>query len=677
MKFINFAVVKFSICLVTGILAAYYFPSISVSFLKITIGSLLLLIVLWIIERPKLKPGIFFGMVTYACLFSLGFANYQLRQPHFQTQHFSHFYDVTTSEVLQLKVTEVLKPDRFYHKYFVNLFQLDTVTVNGEILLKVRKDTTTPIFHVDNLLLIRAAINPIDPPLNPYQFDYKKYLHHQGVFHQTTVSETHILAATKGTASLKGISEKIRGHFIQKLAETPIEPQQRAIMQALLLGERKDIDAELYRQYAAAGAIHILAVSGLHVGILFLIFSRLLSPLERLKFGAEIKSVLLVLLLWAFALLAGLSPSVVRAVTMFSFFALAALFDRTTNSINTLFLSFFVLLIFNPNWLFHVGFQLSYMAVFFILWIQPKLYKYYIPKSHLGRLLWGIVTVTAAAQLGIAPLSMYYFHQFPGLFFLSNLVILPLLGLLLAGGLLVLFLAVLGVLPKTLAVVYNWLIWQLNDFVGWVALQEVFLIEGISFSTKYLFVGYLFICMVILWWKKQGSKPFIRVLAIATLWLGVEVWEQKKAAPEQLVLFHRSRFTLMGYQKGRDFTLFQQDSLDHFNEFPIKGFRVGSRVLRYTSEKMPPVFSYKGQKVVVVDSLAVYPSVKTEIVLLSQNPKVHLERLIDSLHPAIIVADGSNYRWYKDRWKATCKKRSVLFYDTRNQGAFRFGEIHR
>ncbi len=676
MKFINFAVVKFSICLVAGILAAYFFPSVSLSFLKIALASLWILLVLWIVERRKLQLGVFFGIVTYACFFTLGFANYQLRQPQYQTQHFAHLYEADASEVLQLKITEVLKPDRFYHKYFATLSQLDTVSVAGKILLKVQKDTVTPGFRVDDLLLVTAAIDTIDPPLNPHQFDYKKYLHHQGVSHQIRISETHIHRADKGSPSLKGISEKIRGHFIQKLAETIIEPQQRAIMQALLLGERKDIDTKLYSQYAAAGALHILAVSGLHVGILFLIFSRLLSPLEGIKFGPEIKSVMLVLLLWAFALLAGLSPSVVRAVTMFSFFALANIFDRTTNSLNTLFLSFFVLLIFNPNWLFHVGFQLSYLAVFFILWVQPKLYKYYIPKSYLGRLLWGIITVTAAAQLGIAPLSVYYFHQFPGLFFLSNLVILPFLGLLLTGGLVILLLTVLGGLPNPLALGYNWLIRQLNDFVSWVANQKIFLFEDISFSAERLFVCYLFIVTVILLWKKKDSIALLRVLAITTLCLGVVVWEHQHTEQERLLLFHRSRHTFLGYQKGRDFTLFQQDTLDHFDEFPIKSFRVGSRVLRSTSEKIPSVFSYKEKRVLVVDSLGVYPLLKFEIVLLTQNPKVHLERLIDSIQPFIIVADGSNYRSNVQRWKATCAKRSIVFHATAALGAYAFGETH-
>src|SRR5690606_7904768 len=172
------------------------------------------------------------------------------------------------------------------------------------------------------------------------------------------------------------------------------------IIQALVLGEKKDIDKNLYNEYAAAGAVHILAVSGLHVGILYFILAFLLNPLKRIKSGSYLHAIIIVLLLWGFAMLSGLSPSVTRAVTMFSFFAVAGIFGRQTNTLNTLFLSFLTLLIINPMWLFQVGFQLSYLAVFFIVWLQPIFYKVGYSKSRIIRKIWTIISVTIAAQIG-------------------------------------------------------------------------------------------------------------------------------------------------------------------------------------------------------------------------------------------------------------------------------------
>jgi len=466
------------------------------------------------------------------------------------------------------------------------------------------------------------------------------------------------------------MSEKIRNNIIGKLNKTSIQPKQRAILQALVLGHKKDIDEEQYQAFAAAGALHILAVSGLHVGILFLVFSRLLSPLRYLKFGKAIQSVLVVLLLWGFAILAGLSPSVVRAVTMFSFFALAGMLKRPTNGFNTLFLSYFVLLLYEPNWLFHVGFQLSYLAVFHILWIQPRLYKLYIPKYYLDRMLWGIITVTLAAQVGVAPLSVYYFHQFPGLFFITNLVILPFLSLVLIGGLFIVLLAVIELLPPSFAAAYNWVLAQLNNFINWVAQKEMFLFDEISFSFFSMVACYFFFTTLIIWWKNRSSRRLLYVTTAIALWLGSIVSENKKVEKEQLVVFHSFGKTRIGYQKDSGFILYHSDTVSPYSNYPFKSFIVERRVSSYTSAKIPKVFRYRNNWILPLDSNGVYPKVAQPIVLLTHNSKVHLDRLIDSLKPKLIVVDGSNYPSVVNRWKATCAKRKIPLHYTGEKGAF-------
>lgn len=672
MKFINFAVVKLAVCLAGGIVIATIFPITSFPLFKCLLVCVSLLFVVWFLERRKLQQGILFGLLTYMTIFIFGYGSYQLRDPAHQNRHYSHFYTENNASLIQLKIREVLKPNRRHHKYFAELFKLNSKNVHGKILVTILKDSTSSAFKVDYLLLISSEIEEVAGPSNPYQFDYKKYLKNLGVFHQVRISEKQILQRSNGPTSLRGFSENIRNHIIHKLSETPIEKAQRVIIQALILGQRKDISKEMYGEYIAAGALHILAVSGLHVGILFLILSWLFKPLEYLKFGKQAKSVLLLLFLWGFAILAGLSPSVVRAVTMFSFFGLAGMLDRPTNSFNTLFLSFFTLLVFNPNWLYHVGFQLSYLAVFFILWIQPELYKSYIPKFYLDKLLWGIITVTLAAQIGIAPLSLYYFHQFPGLFFITNLVILPFLAIILAGGLLVIILTIIGQLPNSLALGYNWLIKQLNGFVHWIAQQQTFIFTDISFSFSTMIAGYALIFALILWWKLKTNKAFLYVPAVVAILFGVGIWENRSSSKEQLVVFHKSRTTLLGYQNDRVLTLLQNDTINYFNRFPIRDYRVGSQVTGFTSELLPRVFRYRNKTVLLLDSLGVYPSEKIDIILLTNSPKVHLERLIDSIQPTQIIADGSNYRTYVKRWHTTCTKRKIPFHYTGEKGAYIF-----
>jgi competence protein ComEC len=246
------------------------------------------------------------------------------------------------------------------------------------------------------------------------------------------------------------------------------------------------------------------------------------------------------------------------------------------------------------------------------------------------------------------------------------------LAIILAGGLLVVFLTIIDLLPNSLALGYNWLIKQLNGFVHWIAQQETFILTDISFSFSTMIASYALIFAVILWWKLRTNKAFLYVLAVVTILFGVGVWENRSSSKEQLVLFHKSRTTLLGYRNDGALTLLQNDSINYFNRFPIRDYRVGSQVTGFTSEFLPRVFRYRNKTVLLLDSLGVYPSEKIDIILLTNSPKVHLERLIDSIQPIQIVADGSNYKTYVKRWDTTCTKRNIPFHYTGEKGAYIF-----
>lgn len=222
-----------------------------------------------------------------------------------------------------------------------------------------------------------------------------------------------------------GLASNFRESIISKLKKENFGEEELGVIQALLLGKRDDISENTYNNYTNAGAVHILAVSGLHVGIILLLLEFFLSPLARLPKGKTLKLLLVVLLLWGYAFVAGLSPSIVRAVTMFSFVAYALYLNRPANSFNIIALSMLFILLVKPLFLFQVGFQMSYAAVFAIVWIYPKLQKFWFPDNFIIRKTWQLLSVSAAAQLGVLPISLFYFHQFPALFFISNLLIIP------------------------------------------------------------------------------------------------------------------------------------------------------------------------------------------------------------------------------------------------------------
>ena len=673
MKFINFAVVKFSVCLTLGILTAHFFPFPSVSFLEIILPIIIMLGLFWWFTRNALQPTVFFGIITYICFFALGYFNYQERLPSHNSSHYSNiFSEKEPSEIFQLKISEILKPDTYNRKYLATVKAVNQVSSEGILLLSIVKDSFYENLKIDQVLVVSAKPIPIKKPQNPGQFDYSKYMKTLGVYDQIRIANDEIILNTNGSSTLRGKAEQTRNFLLKKLEKTKLSLDERAIIQALVLGQRRDISKELYQSYAAAGAIHILAVSGLHVGILYIILLFLLKPLQHIKYGKTVQVVLVLLFLWCFAFVTGLSPSVTRAVTMFSLFAFAGLLKRRTSSINTLFLSFFILLLVNPLWLFHVGFQLSYLAVFFILWVQPKLYRYYLPKNKVTKLLWGIFTVTIAAQLGIIPLSLYYFHQFPGLFFITNLVVLPVLSILLGGGLLVILLAVLNILPDFIVLPYNWMVAQLNAFIKWVAAQDSFLFTDIPFSEGKVIGSYLLIITIILFWKKGSFKTAALSLSSIILLVIIFTWDKKETATHEFVIFQKSRHTLMGYKNNATLTIFSNDTVFSYqNTYPLKSYKISKNIKSISEEKIPAIFSYRSKKIVIIDSLGIYPKgVQPEWLILTHSPKINLQRLLDSLQPVKVIADGSNYKSYVYRWQATCIKNKIPFHYTGEKGSY-------
>lgn len=673
MRFINFSVVKFAFFLTAGILVAHIYPSSTYFYLFLFI--IISLIINWIITRNHLFQTPYFGIITYASFFFLGAILYQIQLPEFNNNHYSHLERVTSQdETLQLKIKEVLKNDIYNTKYIVEVIAINKKPTDGKLLLNIKRDSVEHFFEIDDELLVSSKYNKILPPLNPYQFDYSGYMKSLGVYYQLEINQCDILTFLKGKSTFRGQADKIRNHIIQKLNHISFSKDELAIVQALILGQRKDINKQLYSEYSAAGAIHILAVSGLHIGIIYMILFFILNPLKNLFKSKIIVSILIVIILWGFAFLTGLSPSVIRAVTMFSFLAFAKSMNRETNSINTLFLSYFVLLIINPLWLFHVGFQLSYLAVFFILWLLPLFNRIYYPKNKILKKIWGIITVTLAAQIGIIPLSLYYFHQFPGLFFITNLVILPFLGILLGGGIILIVLVVLNFIPDWYISSYNYLIKMLNSFIKWIAHQESFLYQEITFSINKVLASYILIISLILILRRQNRINTLFLIVGLTLVFSVTVFDNYSNSSNELIVFHKSKHSIIGNKNGFDFQLLKSDSTkSYFDSNPIKGYKIEKGIKKYSESPIPSVFKYKSNIILVLDSLGIYPkNHKIDIVILSNSPKINLMRLIDSLQPRKVIADGNNYKTYVNRWKNTCEEKQMPFHYTGTDGAFVF-----
>ena len=580
----------------------------------------------------------------------------------------------STYATLQFKVREVLKSSRYHDKYVVDLITVNNNHVSGRLLLNIEKDSTKSKLEVDHVFVTNTKFEPLNTPLNPYQFNYERYLNKQYIYHQLYIKSDHLLAVQTRPTGIRGYASQLRKQINRQLQKYHFKENELAVINALLLGQRQDISKDLYNSYSQAGAIHILAVSGLHVGIILLLLNYLFKPLEYIKHGRSVKALIIVLLLWCFAVIAGLSASVVRAVTMFTVVAIAMNLKRPTNIYNTLTVSMFVLLLFKPLFLFDVGFQISYAAVFSIVTLQPMFYNLWIPKYKLLQFFWKLITVTLAAQLGILPLSLYYFHQFPGLFFLSNLVIIPFLGLILGIGLLVIILALLECLPAFLAISFERVIEAMNIFVNWVSKQEAFLFRNISFDLGHMVFSYLLLITFIAFLKQKKPRYVYMLLSVIIGFQGFLFYNKYKAATNQFIIFHKSRHTVIGIKEHRKLALyhsFEKDTLD--SETFINNYKRGARIDSLkTIALQQDVFVFNNKILLSIDSLGVYnvSAFKPDIILLRNSPRVNLGRVIDSLQPELIISDGSNYKSYQKRWANTCVRKKIPFHQTDEKGAF-------
>ena len=438
----------FLVFLILGIGIQFYTQIWTFGFLKLFFVLLLLAISLCAFRNKKGST-----IIAVVLFFSIGISSVYIQDARNFKNHYTHFYKEETRVVL--KISKVLKPGFYQDKYVAEVVQMHTGKTRGAVLLNIQKDSLRELLAIDDQILVNAEFKRVSPPLNPNQFNYKEYLAKQGIYQQLFIESTQFLQLSNTMSSLVGISGKFRNKIQKSLLKYNFKRDELAVITALLLGQRQEISKELLIDYASAGAIHILAVSGLHVGIILLILSFLFKPIEKIKNGTYLKAFCIVLLLWMFAFIAGLSASVVRAVTMFTFLAIGQSLQRKKVVEFSLISSMLFLLIVKPMFLFDVGFQLSYLAVFGIIWVQPKLVTLYNPRFLIDKKVWQLITVSIAAQVGILPLSIYYFQQFPGLFVLSNLVIIPFLGAILIGGILVICMSLLHVLPNFLALMYG------------------------------------------------------------------------------------------------------------------------------------------------------------------------------------------------------------------------------
>lgn len=350
----------------------------------------------------------------------------------------------------------------------------------GKVLLYLQKDSM-PMPVMGDVLLVETQVRRGG---KSGKFDYGLYLRRQGIVGTCwALRRNWQLIGHEDDMGLKGLAKRSQYFLYQQYRKMGIEGQELGIISALTLGYREDLDKDVQRAFSASGAMHVLAVSGLHTGIVWgivmwiLTLGVLYKPLWEDKFRRWLLNISTIVLIWAYAFLTGLSPSVMRSALMLTFWALSSLLEQQTSRWNPLLAAAVVILIVNPLALWSVSFQLSFAAVAGIMLFGSSMQQAVVSKGRLWQSVSGLLIVSLAAQLGTMPLTLHYFGQTSNYFALTNLIVVPMAGILLSLG--------FSTLAMSWCAVGEWLGWA-TKWCTWLLNQAVQWIESLPYSTTHM-----------------------------------------------------------------------------------------------------------------------------------------------------------------------------------------------
>jgi competence protein ComEC len=472
---------------------------------------------------PKTKIfSLLSGSVGLALIFVFGYLVLLQNNESRKSNHLINFKDPIEAYEAVVKSTPELKEKSW--RIEVQVLRVKSKSwhsVSGNVLLYIARKSDSLNILYDDVLLIKGTPPEIQAPGNPHEFNFKRFLSFKKIYHQQFVQPEAVkLVHHTESKSLfyyaslarQGASAIMKKHLTGK--------KEQAIALALVLGVNDGLDNDLQNAYSASGAMHVLSVSGLHVAILYAMILLILKPIKSLAWGKWPIAIISLVALWAYAFVTGLSPSVLRAVTMFTFIALAKPFGRGSNIYNTLAVSAFVLLMFNPYLIMSVGFQLSYLAVLGIVYLQAPIYNLWSPRNKILDWVWQITCVSIAAQLATFSLGLLYFHQFPVYFLFSNLVVIPGSFAVLILGIILLVINWLTPVATVVGVLLDYSIKILNESVFIVEDLPYSLINGVYFTTLQCWMLMAIVVAFIFLFEKKTFEWVIVALVLSVFFSG-------------------------------------------------------------------------------------------------------------------------------------------------------------
>ncbi|MBL0046529.1 MAG: ComEC family competence protein [Bacteroidetes bacterium] len=694
------SVVRLLFPFILGILAVVFFE-FRIPFFEFSILPPLALLILFshhknvrFTYRFRWVNGILVSLLFFMCGAQLTISNTAINSEN----HYVHLLQKQNFALAQINEAPVDKGKSIRAEVkLIGMKQEDKwKTCFGKAMISLARDSMSTQLHYGDLLLLHTSFNAIPAPQNPSEFNYRRYLQFHNIHFQAycKASAWINLKQNRGNVILKKCLA-LRDYLLKVFRENGISGQEYAVGAALILGYEDKLDAEIMNAYAASGALHVLSVSGLHIAIVLVILNSLLFFLDRFKRGSLLKALILLFLLWVYAALTGLSPSVLRSAAMFSLIIIGKSLDRHTNIYNTLATSMLALLIWNPFLLMEVGFQLSYLAVLGIVSFQAAIQGLWEPRNKLLQHIWTLTGVSIAAQLSTFPLGLFYFHQFPNYFLLSNLIVIPVSTAVLYLGVAVCLLAKLKLATVFLCKLLSGSLWFLNAAVLFFEQLPHSVIQGISLTVLESSLLYMLMGSFFLFFSFRKIVFLISGCAVVGLLLVALVVEKyAQLQQEKWVIYNVKNHSAIDFITG-DKNYFFADNALLQNEgrmlFHVKHnwWDLGLSYSHYFDQRhlqsgfQSPVLKSKNfiiqfnakkiiyicpQNVEQIKSILIAEPI--DYIVLSANVKIHIGKLHERIKFKKVIFDSSNSKGKIRFWKEQCKVLKMEYYDVLEQGAF-------
>lgn len=638
--------VRFLLPLIAGIFLADRFSQIPVQIFY-AVGVLLITLSFFLREEKQFRFRWFFGAGIFVVIFALSATILYLQKERTA-------FDFPETELMYAGIVRD-KPQEKPRSLACEIELLSPV--RKKIIVYLQPDSFSRALQPGSEILFSAVLRPFRNMGNPDDFDYVRYMLVKGFSATSYISSEKWVSTGKIRHSPVTFSRKVRLRILDWYGALQLDPDKKAFISALTLGYKSELSDNLKQAFRASGTSHVLAVSGLHVVFVFVVAQSLLRFLGRRRSLFVVRQLLVVCILWLYAFLTGGAPSVVRATIMFTVYGFGKIFYLQNFNYNVLFIAAFFILLFSPMSLFDVGFQLSFSAVSAILLVFPRMIALYSLHNRIGKYFWDLFSVSVAAQIGVFPLSLYYFGTFPSYFFIANLLVVPLVEVIFY--LLVPFVGLAHIVPSGIAFFDVLIEWILDAFRFLIdaLVGLVYFFESLPFSqlsgadvnhVQVLFL-LLFLFFAVLFFLNKRPDALIAALSALLLFVSAEFFSTFKRRPDAVVIYNRPGSSEIMWHSGN---IRVPVIMDESGIVP----HPGKRILRL-SENI-----YKDRQT----------NLKMEIdcLILSDDDTFSMGLLSRFFDMQTVVLEGSLSRRSAARLRRECNTLGIPIHDVSEEGAF-------